>query len=69
MSQVVLRWHMQQPGLVAIPKSGTRTHIVDNLDIFDFELGEDEMRRISALARPGGRVVDPSFAPQWDRAA
>jgi diketogulonate reductase-like aldo/keto reductase len=68
-SQVVLRWHVQQPGTVAIPKSGTPKHIAENLDIFDFELTPDEMAAISGLARPGSRVVDPAFAPRWDNAA
>jgi diketogulonate reductase-like aldo/keto reductase len=68
-SQVVLRWHVQQPGTIAIPKSGTPKHIAENIEIMDFELSPDEMARISGLARPDGRVVDPSFAPDWDRAA
>jgi diketogulonate reductase-like aldo/keto reductase len=68
-SQVVLRWHIQQPGTIAIPKSGTPKHIAENIDIVDFELSADEMARISGLARPDGRVVNPGFAPNWDRAA
>lgn len=68
-SQVVLRWHVQQPGTVAIPKSGTPKHIAENIDIFGFELSPDEMARISGLSRPDGRVVDPGFAPHWDEAA
>lgn len=68
-SQVVLRWHVQQPGIVAIPKSGTPAHIATNIDVFGFELTPDEMRSLSGLARPDGRVVDPAFAPDWDRAA
>jgi diketogulonate reductase-like aldo/keto reductase len=68
-SQVVLRWHIQQPGTIAIPKSGTPKHIAENIDIVDFELSEDEMARISALSRPDGRVVNPGFAPHWDKAA
>jgi diketogulonate reductase-like aldo/keto reductase len=68
-SQIVLRWHVQQPGTVAIPRSKTREHIVANLDVFDFALSEDEMRRISNLARPDGRFVNPDFAPRWDAAA
>lgn len=67
--QVVLRWHVQQPGVVAIPKSGTPAHIAANIDILDFTLSDDEMAALSRLARPDGRVVDPSFAPDWDRAA
>lgn len=68
-SQVVLRWHVQQPGVVAIPKSGTKANIVSNLAVFDFALGEDEMAAISGLAKPDGRLVDPAFAPDWDRMA
>lgn len=68
-SQIVLRWHVQQPGVIAIPRSKTRDHIVKNLDVFGFELSPDEMGRISALARPDGRFVAPDFAPTWDKAA
>jgi diketogulonate reductase-like aldo/keto reductase len=68
-AQVVLRWHVQQPGVIAIPKSGDRDRIAENIAIFDFILDEDEMRRISSLARPDGRMVAPSFSPPWDTAA
>lgn len=68
-SQIVLRWHVQQPGVVAIPKSGTRKHIEENLAIFDFELTAADMAAISGLARPNGRMINPGFAPAWDRAA
>jgi diketogulonate reductase-like aldo/keto reductase len=68
-SQIVMRWHVQQAGVIAIPKSGTDAHIRQNLDVFGFEFGLDEMARISALARPDGRIVDPSFAPAWDAPA
>ena len=66
-SQIVLRWHVQQPGVAAIPKSSDPGRIAENFGIWDFSLSEDEMSRISALARPGGRVVNPAFAPEWDR--
>jgi diketogulonate reductase-like aldo/keto reductase len=66
-SQIVLRWHVQQPGVIAIPRSRTAKHIAQNLNVFDFSLSDDEMRRISGLARPGGRFVDPPFAPAWDQ--
>jgi diketogulonate reductase-like aldo/keto reductase len=68
-AQVVLRWHMQQPGVVAIPKSGSRQRIAENIAIFDFALTDGEMRRISSLARRNGRMVAPSFSPSWDTAA
>jgi diketogulonate reductase-like aldo/keto reductase len=68
-AQVVLRWHMQQPGVIAIPKSGNRRRITENIAIFDFALGPEEMGHISALARQDGRMIAPSFSPPWDVAA
>jgi diketogulonate reductase-like aldo/keto reductase len=67
--QVVLRWHVQQPGTVAIPKSGHRGRIAENIAVFDFTLSDDEMRRISGLARPDGRKVSPGWAVAWDEVA
>lgn len=66
--QIILRWHVQQPGVVAIPKSGTPSRIAENLDVFDFSLTDEEMAALHAMARPGGRLVDPAWAPQWDSA-
>ena len=67
--QVTLRWLVQQKGVAAIPKSASEKHIRENFDIFDFALDAEEMNAISALARPDGRLVNPGFAPKWDRAA
>jgi diketogulonate reductase-like aldo/keto reductase len=37
------------------------------LNIFDFSLSDDEMKRIHALARPDGRIANPAGrAPEWD---
>lgn len=65
-AQIVLRWHVQQ-GCVAIPKSGDEGRIAENLAVFDFTLSEAEMARLSALARPDGRMISPAWAPDWDR--
>ncbi|RDI61271.1 aldo/keto reductase [Microvirga subterranea] len=65
-AQVILRWHVQQPATIAIPKSGNRNRIAENLHIFDFALSQDEMRRISGLARPNGRMVYPSWRVEFD---
>jgi diketogulonate reductase-like aldo/keto reductase len=65
-AQVVLRWHVQQPGTIAIPKSGNQGRIAENLNIFDFELSLAEMQRISGLARPGGRMVYPSWKAEFE---
>lgn len=60
-AQVVLRWHIQT-GNIAFPKSNNRTRIAENLDIFDFELTDDEMAAIDALDE-GRRVgADPDTA-------
>jgi diketogulonate reductase-like aldo/keto reductase len=68
-SQVLLRWHIQQPDVIAIPRSGTPAHIRENIAIIDFELSPDEMRAISGMARKDGRIVDFDWAPDWDKAA
>jgi diketogulonate reductase-like aldo/keto reductase len=65
-AQVVLRWHVEQPGVAAVPKSGNPERIAQNIDIFDFSLDAGEMNRLSGLARPDGRVVCQGFSPQWD---
>ena len=63
--QVTLRWLAQQDHVAAIPKAASAKNRVSNLDIFDFELSDEEMARIFALAH-GGRLVSPAQAPQWD---
>lgn len=52
--QVVLRWELQL-GIGVIPKANSLKHQLSNKDIFDFELTNDEMKRISALDEPNGR--------------
>jgi 2,5-diketo-D-gluconate reductase A len=47
-AQIVLRWIIQRD-IVVIPKSVRRERMEQNLDVFDFELTEDEMKRIAAL--------------------
>lgn len=57
-AQVVLRWHIQQ-GLVAIPKSVTAGRIVENMDIFDFELSFEDMQLINSLNEDKRVAPDP----------
>ncbi|ARC56254.1 2,5-diketo-D-gluconic acid reductase A [Frondihabitans sp. 762G35] len=47
-AQVVLRWHLQT-GNIVIPKSNRRERMAENLDVFSFELSDDEMRAIDDL--------------------
>jgi 2,5-diketo-D-gluconate reductase A len=56
-TQVVLRWHIQL-GMVAIPRSSNPGRIAENIDVFDFELTEQEMSKISALNRGESVVTD-----------
>ncbi len=65
-SQVVVRWLMQQPDVMVIPKTASEARARENFSVEDFELSPDDMRRIFALARPDGRVIEPSDPPEWD---
>jgi diketogulonate reductase-like aldo/keto reductase len=49
-AQVVLRWHIHL-GLVVIPRSSRSERLKENIDIFDFELSDGEMKAISGLNR------------------
>ncbi|REF29167.1 aldo/keto reductase [Calidifontibacter indicus] len=53
--QVILRWHLQR-GVMPLPKSATPSRQADNLDVFGFELSQQEVDAISALGRPDGRL-------------
>jgi 2,5-diketo-D-gluconate reductase A len=47
-AQAVIRWHLQQ-GLVVIPKTVNARRLASNLDVFGFELDEDDLAVIAAL--------------------
>ncbi|NEU27903.1 hypothetical protein G3M74_17730 [Paenibacillus polymyxa] len=48
MAQVALRWLIQR-GIVAIPKSVHKERIIENFNIFNFELSRVDMERIARL--------------------
>jgi len=52
-AQVMLRWAIQHEAVV-IPKSSNQERIRSNAQVFDFELGEDDMRVLDALDRTNG---------------
>lgn len=54
-SQVTLRWIIQQNAVV-IPKSAKKRRLKENIDIYDFEIDNQDMDRIHSLAR-GQRLV------------
>jgi len=66
-AQVALRWLVQHGMVAPIPRSSNSERIAQNIDVFDFELSEEDVGRIAALARPDGRIADPAGrAPAWD---
>lgn len=67
-AQVVLRWLVQQEGIIALSKTANVARVAENFAIFDFALEAKDMAVIHALARPDGRIVSPEgLAPEWDR--
>lgn len=49
-AQVIIRWHLQA-GNICIPGSSNEQHIIEDYDVWDFELTDDEMARMTALDR------------------
>jgi len=66
-AQIVLRWEIEQARVAAIPRTSNPERLHENLDVFSFELTADEHRSIGELASRRQRLVNPSFAPSWDR--
>lgn len=62
-AQVILRWMLQE-GVVTFPKTTNPQHVLDNIDVFDFELSDDEMARINALPQKAYYDV-PEKAPDF----
>ncbi|GAA2118566.1 aldo/keto reductase [Kocuria atrinae] len=47
-AQVMLRWHIQS-NILPIPKTSDVTRMAENIDVFDWDLSDDQMRRIKML--------------------
>jgi 2,5-diketo-D-gluconate reductase A len=56
-AQVIIRWHLQL-GHMVIPKSQTPSRIKENFDVFDFELNNDQLKKINGL--DGGNRMGPN---------
>jgi 2,5-diketo-D-gluconate reductase B len=67
-AQIALKWLIDQPGVAAIPKASRRESQVANLEALKIELDDADRAGIAALPK-GQRMVNPGFAPVWDRAA
>ncbi|MBB34374.1 MAG: 2,5-didehydrogluconate reductase [Hirschia sp.] len=64
--QVTMRWFVQQPGVICLPRSSKAEHIRTNNDIYDFALTPDEMAQITELNRQNMRLINPGWGPDWD---
>ncbi|GGG82925.1 aldo/keto reductase [Staphylococcus pragensis] len=58
-AQVIIRWNIQH-GVIVIPKSITPSRIEENINVFDFELSEDQMNRIDQLNKDKRVGPDPN---------
>ena len=47
-AQVALKWLLQKD-LIVIPKASSTAHLRDNLDLFDWQLGDEELTRLNAV--------------------
>ena len=57
-AQVVLRWSLQH-GFLPLPKSVTASRIKENLDVFDFEITDEDMAKIDGLRGTAGLALNP----------
>jgi 2,5-diketo-D-gluconate reductase B len=64
--QVALRWLLDQPNVAVLPKASSHERRAQNLDVFDFDLTDEERGRIAALSERHLRTADPPWAPAWD---
>jgi diketogulonate reductase-like aldo/keto reductase len=64
-AQICLRWLVQQH-VSAIPRTSKLERLSENIDIFDFELSDQDMGEISAMGTAAGRLTNYGFAPKWD---
>jgi diketogulonate reductase-like aldo/keto reductase len=66
-AQVSLKWLIQQSDVGVVPRALEFSEIEENIDIFNFELSQDEMNQISALRDKNIRIVNPEIRrPVWD---
>jgi 2,5-diketo-D-gluconate reductase B len=66
-AQIVLRWLLQQPGVIALSRTVHPERVASNVGVFDFALSDAEMAAIHGLAAAGSRIVSPpGLAPAWD---
>lgn len=63
-AQILIRWGLQH-GLVVLPKSAHKERILSNADVFDFEIGEEDMQTLDGL-NENLRLIRPRWSPiEW----
>jgi len=67
-SQIALRWLIEQKNVAAIPKASSEVHIRANFEIFNFQLDEEDHKAIAGINK-NTRMTNPDIAPEWDVAA
>ncbi|KAF0373277.1 aldo/keto reductase [Pediococcus acidilactici] len=55
--QIILRWLLQR-GIVVIPKSVHKTRMAENINVFDFELSDDDMQKMNSLDKNESQFFD-----------
>ena len=59
-AQVAIRWSIQS-GYVPLPKSVTDSRIIENFDVFDFDLADEDIKKMDALKGIGKEAVNPDL--------
>jgi 2,5-diketo-D-gluconate reductase B len=65
-AQVALRWLVEQDRVAAIPATSNPHHAAANIDIFNFNLSEDDQQRIAALDKKRRICKPEGLSPAWD---
>ena len=63
-AQVILRWHIQEAHIV-FPKSTNPAHIRDNMNIFDFTLTEEDMKKIRGIDKNKSYFNNPEWLTRF----
>lgn len=62
--QIILRWDIQQ-GIIPIPKSGNSVRLQENINIFDFELTDNDMKEVDSLNENYKAIVESIYCPGY----
>ena len=57
-AKLLMRWSLQM-GFCPLPKSVHKKRIIDNLDVFGFEIQADDVEKLAKMENPGEVYTDP----------